>query len=496
MNGNVTNCPSCASNNITLDISLGKLKCNHCGYVFENINIDDNLESQQIENTSTNINNDANENTKVNTNNISAGAEDITVQKENTVNYKCKICGSVFLTGENNHSPKCHVCKRIMNSDEKVTCDNSVEYMIPFKISKEVALKNIKEHINKYKLNKKYDYENLINSDSLVAVYLPYTFFDTSYNCEFGGKGERAIDSHYNDKTTTYKVEEYNIVRTFDMDVKFISLDEKTDDITNKDDAYANIISALKPFDISSYTEINGAFLNDSVAELRPLKIPELNEKIINKLTNIAKYGALDSISFYDRGVCWSKTDITVKSSNCYYMYIPVWLYLYTEVNNGKTNYYYFAVNARTGEVANHIPFNKIKAFFKALIIPIIVSLVISSIYILGLIFTLNNDSVEHGTLIPFGIFCGLFFVIIVAYILIIGTRREYEIIKGRILGNHEINENDSKAIYTVSNVNGQNDLVRKYSTTSSTIPKINDNSEEKRRKQFMKKHNVKIIKR
>ena len=68
-----------------------------------------------------------------------------------------------------------------------------------------------------------------------------------------------------------------------------------------------------------------------------------------------------DSLKDYDRGVRWSREDLTAKGEQWKAAYLPVWLYSYHQKN--KNLLHYVAVNARTKETMGSVPINMPKLF-------------------------------------------------------------------------------------------------------------------------------------
>ena len=473
MDNNMTNCIKCGSNNISLDISLGKLKCSHCGCLYEN----------------TIVTNEVEEIDKLEGMTVSSGALDIKDVDCNMVMYKCGRCSTTIITSELNKNIMCPTCHKNLANNERVGGNLYVDSILPFRIYKDDAINKMNRFMKegtKFVLD---EFTNEYNINNLIACYIPYLVFDAEYDCTFAGTGEREIDWTYDseDKKTTYYFDGYDIVRSFNVKIKDGSLDEKDYSFTDKDNAYNNLISALNPYDTINEVKIKGNYLNNAVAEVLPISEVKVDEKIKNKLINIAKYGILDDLLFFDRGIRWEKTNIDVKNVKFHYVYLPVWLYFFEDSNK---ELFYLAVNGRTGEFATHVPFNKKKAFLHSIIKDIIITLTADlflSIFFLPFILGNPHDNSILYYFIPL-------LVITTILLLVVGTSSEYKKLKNACLGNHIPGENDDKVYREVDITNRfDNKIYEKKRGSNSKIIGMNDNSNQRREELFMKMHNVKI---
>ena len=483
MNNNVmTNCHNCGSNNISLDMTIGKLRCNSCGHIYEStIEEKPNAvnEFESIHSLEGNI--------------ISDGSKNINEGTLALVTYKCNKCGFEYVTSEKNNNPICIFCNKQLDNTEMIQKENNTKYILPFKINKEMAINTIQSE-----LNNKSDYlidsfMNKLNLDKLICLYIPHTYWDAKYKCHFSGQGEKKIKSHYSDDNVSYTADVYDVDRNCNVEVKLVSIEEKYEIIDTKDKAFSNIISALNPFDSKEILPVDGIYLQDCVAMLIDNKEMTFDESFNSRLINITKYALLDSISFYDRGVRWDKNEISEVNHNLYNVYLPVYLYMYTEIVDNKEEYYYIALNGRTGETAFHIPFDsnkaKGKSKKKAFIICTVICLLLNSFFIPFAI--MSHDE--------WGIFAKIMIVVIIGLIYFVLLpllyKHEYKSIENKYKGDHVVGENDSKIDFAVSNMLQTDNKVKTIKSNDIYISGINDNSKEIRFKRYISEHNVTVIK-
>ena len=127
------------------------------------------------------------------------------------------------------------------------------------------------------------------------------------------------------------------------------------------------------PFDIENSVKWNANYLKGYTSEKRDTNIDALKGLAHAQAKDIARYKANDSLKDYDRGVRWSREDLTVKGEQWKAAYLPVWLYSYHQKN--KNLLHYVAVNARTKETMVSVPINMPKLFGVSALVEVLVFL-------------------------------------------------------------------------------------------------------------------------
>ncbi len=475
---NITNCPKCSSNNITLDISIGKLKCNYCGHIIEN---------EEFKEDVTNISELEN---KV----VSEGASELNTKEVSIVNLKCPNCGIEYIAGESSTYPKCSWCNKDLILDPNPVENPSIPIAIlPFKVTKEEAINSLQQAMEKKKKYTTKAFNDSFNPQNIIGVYIPYMLINVAYKCDFEGVGGHLINKHYDSENhnVTYDYDTYNVVRVFDITANHITLENKDNNIVDRETANKNIISAANPFDTSEIVQLEGKYLEGFIAEkFKPQEL-QPNEELYNKLINVAKYGILNDISFYDCGVRWEKNEISVDKAEYMYAYLPVWIYTYKEVNkNGEEEIYYVGTNGRTNEAINHIPLNYTKALLGAMKTATVISIIVA--VILGLIYLLfMSNFFRTNTILVFII--NFFTFGVPLFMFIASTIIEYKNRKKRYLGKNVKDENDGCVDTNIYKID-YSDIKRgtEKNKNRDIIKGVNDNGDEIRRKKLYEKLNIK----
>ena len=476
MDSKTNNCINCGSNDITLDISLGKLKCNHCGATIENIMYNDRPDKEVKESEQ----------------NISKGAGSITDENINTVILKCSSCGETFYSSKNTTYPKCIWCGGELSVNQELETTSNIAEILPFTITQKEALRCIKEKFDENYIKKTVpsDIIGKINKDSLIGVYLPYKAIDATYKCDFAGKGEIEADyqSDSDSNRVTYYVDSYDIVRVFDVEAKDIFMENKDENIQDNQTAINNIITSASPFDTNDSLPLEGKYLKNYLAEvITPSNEPDSKE-FANKLASVAKHAILSDILFYERGVRWDKTELSDIKADYTYIYLPVWLYLFKTQENNKIEYYYVAVNGRTKEVVNHLPYDK-----KVVILSSLKPALVVFFTMLLLLCWIPFAFMAEESWIKIIVY--LFFFGSVCCIPIIVFFDKYKKSKGYSLGDNNLNENDGKIKTKVNKIEFTDTKGKSFSTGKSTIDSRNDNGDDVRFEQFLDESNVRFIK-
>jgi hypothetical protein len=108
------------------------------------------------------------------------------------------------------------------------------------------------------------------------------------------------------------------------------------------------------PFDTENGVKWNANYLKGYTSEKRDTNIDQLKGKVSIQAKDVARHKANETLRHYDRGVCWSKEELSVKGEQWKAAYLPVSLYSYHQKT--KNLLHYVAVNARTKETMGSVP--------------------------------------------------------------------------------------------------------------------------------------------
>lgn len=351
-------CPKCGATDVALNPKSGKLRCKYCRSEFEGAKVNG---SGGIEDLEGDV--------------IGEGATDIIPSEEIILTLKCPACGAeVVINTEEVTSAKCHWCRHILSVNEKLPNGAVPDMVLPFKLEKGTAQKNIEEFVKKRQFFANPTFKKEFTTENIMGVYLPYMVVDANTHAMLSGEAEHQTRSYTvgsgNTRRHYYDADAYDVMREFDLLVDDLTIEASADKLNQNTLINTNnVISAVMPFDTENCEDWNPGLLRGYASEKRDTNIEALKPAVDLQIGDMARYHARESMQFYDRGVKWTNEKLDVKGRKWKAAYLPVWLYSYLEVKGDKKLLHYVAVNARTGETMGSVPIYKTKLLIIAAII-------------------------------------------------------------------------------------------------------------------------------
>lgn len=343
-------CPKCGSTDISINTKTGKLRCHFCRYEFEEEKAEEDADIETLEGTT-----------------ISKGMSNIQESTDDVITLKCPTCGAEVIV-DTNHSTqaRCHWCRSMLSITSQIPNGAVPDKLLPFKVSKEEAEKQIAEFVNKRKFFASSKFRREFKTDNILGVYFPYTLVDVNAHSYLDGEGEIQT-RHYtvgsgDDKEDRYDANVYSVKRDFDITIDDMCLETSGDKLNYSDqDKTTNIINAILPFDSENCVKYNPNYLQGFTSEKRDCDVDKLKDIAETRTKDIARHAAKDTIEEYDRGVKWEDEETTIKGDSWKACYFPVWLYSYMETKKDKNLLHYVAVNGRTKKTMGSVPLNMLK---------------------------------------------------------------------------------------------------------------------------------------
>ncbi len=302
---------------------------------------------------------------------IASGAKDIAADAAALMTFKCTGCGAeVTVNTQNSMTARCHWCRHVFGVNEQVPNGAVPDAVLPFKISKEGAVKRIQQFVDKRKLFALKAFKEEFTPQNVVGVYMPYMIVDGKASADIFGQGEietrRYTRGSGNSKKTYYDADVYDVDRHVDFTVDDLPLESsrergRLDTKVNTN----NIINTILPFDVKNAVKWNASYLSGFSSEKRDSDVEHLRPRLEDQLLSIARCEVEKSVSRFDRGVRWESERLDVHGTRWVAMYLPVWLYSYQEP--GSKMLHYIAVNGRTGETMGSVPVQQWKLLLAAL---------------------------------------------------------------------------------------------------------------------------------
>lgn len=355
-------CPKCGSTDISININNGKLRCNFCRHEFEII---------KVSGLETDI-------SKLEGQVIGSGAQDIADDSDDILTLKCSSCNAeVVIYTTSSAQARCHWCRNTLSINQQIPNGSVPDVVLPFSVKKEDAEAEIKKFVEKRKFFSHPKFKEEFTTNNIMGVYFPYMVVDVNAHSNLVGKGEHLVRKYTKQRGKNthvyYDADLYDVEREFDLTIEGLTIESSSDKLNkNSNDKTTNVINAIMPFDIENSVKWNANYLRGYTSEKRDTNIEQLKSLVENQSKDIARFAANETLEFYDRGVSWSNQNMTVKGQQWKAAYLPVWLYSYQEVNEGKKLLHYVAVNARTKETMGSIPINMSKLLGFSILIEII----------------------------------------------------------------------------------------------------------------------------
>ena len=342
-------CPSCGAN-IKFNPETQTFKCEYCfsEYTLEEMKKFNNASSEEA-------------NKKESKNNTSY------------ITYSCENCGAEIIADENTASTFCVYCGSTAILKDKLSGEFAPSLIIPFKKTKEMAVKafiGLKK--GRPLIPKSFISEQ--NIEKITGVYIPFWLYDVKVKGLLTAKSTFVTSWRSGDYTYT-KTDVYSMESDGEMTFQKIPVDGST----RFDN---NIMNAIEPFNYEELEPYNHAYLSGFLAEKYDVNKEEAfkdahdrsHQSATNKMLNDMKAPGVKTIV---------NNGLEASYINTSYAMLPVFM-----VNVKYNNQIYpFAMNGQTGEFVGNIPLDKKKAFLYFFIILIAVfCLVILISYIVFLI--------------------------------------------------------------------------------------------------------------
>ena len=359
-NKTVLRCPHCGGSNISPDEKSGQLKCRSC---------------KQLIDAKT-----ANKGGGVDTlvgKVIGEGAKNIIPDENVILTLKCSSCGAeVVMDARESMTMNCPWCRHLLSMTDKIQNGAVPDLVLPFKIPREEAFEKMKMFLEDRHSFANSELVRNFKIENIRGVFLPYVIVDMLVDAKLSGMGEQLTRTYTvgsgDDKEIRYDADLYRVERTFELEVDDLTIEASSKRLNHDRRVNTNnIISSIMPFDTENAVEWDPRYLRGYTSERRDLNIDELDRKAKNQTEDIMKYRIMDSITQYDRGVCWDIVRLNQKGVKWKTAYLPVWLFSIGVKKGDRTVLHYIAVNARTGETHGSVPVDLNKIIKLILSVPL-----------------------------------------------------------------------------------------------------------------------------
>lgn len=346
-------CPACTGP-LHFSGTSGKLECEYCGSSFDVAQIEAHYAEKNAQAAAASEPGD-----ETSTWDASGLHEDWGADSAGMRSYSCPSCGAELICDSTTAATACPYCGNPTVVPGQFKGALKPDYVIPFKLSKDDAIKALKRHYRgKRLLPKAFTVGNHI--EQIQGVYVPFWLFD--------GKAEGQATFHAT-RSHSHRRGDYQVTETDHFQVLRggnISFEKVPVDASSKmPDAH---MDAIEPFNYAELKPFSMAYLPGFLADKYDVSADESSRRADARCEETLLTSLQETVRGYQTCVCEGK-HIRLYRGKVHYALLPVWM-LSTQWN-GKN--FLFAMNGQTGKLVGDLPVSKGKlaAWFAGISLPL-----------------------------------------------------------------------------------------------------------------------------
>ena len=345
MPAQVTNykCPACTGP-LHFAGDSGKLECDYCGSIYDVQEIEDLYADEEAEAAAAQkaAEEEAHEDGAWD---LSSAGGDWGADAAKMRAYSCPSCGAQLICDETTAATSCPYCGNPTVIPGQFGGTLKPDYVLPFKLSREDAIKALKEHYKgKLLLPRAFTAENHI--EEIKGVYVPFWLFDGEAHVQMSFHGTNSSTSREGDYRVT-RTQHYDIRRSGDIAFEKVPVDGST----KMPDDY---MDSIEPYDYSALTDFSTAYLPGFLADKYDVDAESASARATSRCKNTAEDSVRDTVTGYATIHTRSKW-VSLEPGEVKYALLPVWV-LSTK---WKDKTYLFAMNGQTGKMVGDLPADK-----------------------------------------------------------------------------------------------------------------------------------------
>ncbi len=320
-------CPNC-DGELIFDPASGQYKCEYCDSTFTQQQLDEIKPETSTEQK--------------------AGAASGYAEDSEAVVYSCPSCGAEIVTDATTAATFCYYCHNPVILGGRLDGAFLPDKIIPFKISKEDAVKKFLDYVGKKKFVPKAFFSKQ-QIDTITGVYFPYWNYKAAIESDMEGDATK-VRSWTTGDTRYTETKYYHVGRQ-----GVVSLENISENALQK--ANAELAAGVMPYNFNEMRDFNLSYLSGFMAEKRDID----KETVEDKMQNMAKLYTdkvmRSTINGYN-SVSIRDTRIRFREEGWDYCLLPVWTITYRG-RDGKI--YFYSMNGQTGEVCGELPVDRKK---------------------------------------------------------------------------------------------------------------------------------------
>ena len=274
--------------------------------------------------------------------------------------YCCPSCGAELICDQTTAATSCPYCGNPTVVPGQFSGILKPDYVLPFKLSKEDAIKALKKHYHKKPLLPS-TFSKANHLEEIKGMYVPFWMYD----------GEASGSSQFHATAVhTYTSGDYEITETSHYDVRragSIGFEKIPVDASSKmPDDY---MDSIEPYDYAELKPFSTAYLPGFLADKYDVSVEDSRERADKRCAGSLLSALESTVSGYT-SCNETHRDIHLKRGKVYYALLPVWI-LNTRWE-GKD--FLFAMNGQTGKLVGSLPVStkRVIGLFAAIAAPLI----------------------------------------------------------------------------------------------------------------------------
>ena len=273
--------------------------------------------------------------------------------------YSCPSCGAELICDENTAATSCPYCGNPTVVPGQFSGQLRPDFIIPFKLSKEDAVKALKDHYKgKIFLPKSFTQENHVQE--IQGIYVPFWMFD----------GEAEGDACYEaTRSHTYRSGDYEVTKTEHYDVYragMVNFEKIPVDASSKmpDDH----MDSIEPYDYQELKPFSTAYLPGFLADKFDVTVEQCLQRADQRCQGTLVSALRNTVTGYDTCTLINNS-VNLKRGKVHYALMPVWM-LNTK---WKGKDFLFAMNGQTGKLVGDLPvsWGRFWGLFAAIVAPL-----------------------------------------------------------------------------------------------------------------------------
>lgn len=377
-------CPHCNAG-LTFNAKSGGFDCEYCGGHFTQAELD-SISASSIEAIDGDISQEELSSVEKDLERISKeelteeekysdhpkNEEEIRHFTEDNRLYLCPTCGAAVITeSELSATAICHYCHSPIVLSGRLQGDFCPDMIIPFKQTKEDALRGFQEWTKKFKFFLAKGFGSPDSLSKIQGIYVPFWLTDCITEGTLVADGYKHISSVRSGDYIVNTEKKYTVVRQGTLEFSKIPADGSL----KADDA---LMESIEPFNYNDLVDFKMSYLSGHNAEKYDVTKEQVYPRINKRAVDQTRVEFNDSVKGYSRKVVRNEA-YRVKGVRWKYVMLPLWFLSFKY----KNKYYYYAMNGQTGKFGGTLPLNNLKLALFSFGIPIAVAAAFAILFIL-----------------------------------------------------------------------------------------------------------------